>query len=91
VTGKANDVPEDAGSQAEGGGNQPEWLPVIPAGKSEFSDLVRKGEIVLPEDLTGADLAQLVPAVGSERTGRNWLADARELNELAEAEHRNGR
>jgi len=55
----------------------PEWLTRVPKDRSDFRKLVKSGEITLPPDVTGPDLAAHIPAVGSSRTGQNWLADVR--------------
>lgn len=52
----------------------PEWLPVLPQDKQHFTKLVGKGDIILPPGLKGSDLKESIPAVGTERTGRNWLS-----------------
>lgn len=55
----------------------PEWLTHVPKDRNDFRNLVKSGEIVLPPDVTGPDLAAHIPAVGSSRTGQNGLADVR--------------
>lgn len=67
-------VPED---QAKDTGNLPEWLSVIPKDRQHFRQLVETGHLSLPEDVTGADLAKIIPTVGSPRTGQNWLSDVK--------------
>jgi hypothetical protein len=57
----------------------PEWLGNMPETKRQFLEMVRNGEI-RPEGVTGADLERHIPAVGSGKTGRNWLRDARNVN-----------
>jgi hypothetical protein len=67
---------EQAETYRKGSGKSealPEWLPEVPDSRTEFARLVAIGRIHLPEGVTGADLAEYIPAVGSDRTGRNWL------------------
>lgn len=59
-------LPEDSG-------NLPPWLPEFPANFRHFRQLVETGRLILPPGLTGADLEKNIPAVGTDRTGRNWL------------------
>lgn len=54
-------------------GNFPQWLPEAPANLKHFKMMVKSGQIILPPGLTGEDLTA-IPAVGTPRTGRNWLA-----------------
>lgn len=53
--------------------NLPPWLPQIPSNLREFKYMVDEGLAVLPPGLTGSDLQKYIPAVGTDRTGRNWL------------------
>jgi hypothetical protein len=62
-----------AGSRAERSAELPLWLPVVSDSLRQFKQLVECGEISLPAGLTGADLQRDIPAVGTDRTGRNWL------------------
>jgi hypothetical protein len=55
----------------------PDWLPVVPANLDEFRQLVAVGTIKLTAEVTGAALAEHVPAVGSNSTGRYWLRQVR--------------
>jgi hypothetical protein len=51
----------------------PPWLPQVPVHLREFKYMVDEGLIILPPGLTGSDLQKHIPAVGTDRTGRNWL------------------
>lgn len=51
----------------------PPWLPRVPNNLKEFKYMVDEGIVILPPGLTGADLQKYIPAVGTDRTGRNWL------------------
>lgn len=53
--------------------NLPPWLPQVPGNLREFKYMVDEGLVVLPPGLTGSDLQKYIPAVGTDRTGRNWL------------------
>lgn len=82
---------ELTGESPEGNGNQPAssgdgqgatekapaWLAETPESKGDFVAMVAEGRLVVPPDVTGARLADVVPAVKSNRTGRDWLAAAR--------------
>ena len=68
---------ESSGNVANGSDDLPEWLTVTPKDRQHFRQLAESGEIIVPDSVTGADLARMVPAVGSSRTGQNWLADIR--------------
>lgn len=58
----------------------PPWLPIVPGDLSEFRRLVAEGAVIIPVGITGAELAEVIPAVKNERTGRNWLKEARNGN-----------
>lgn len=60
----------------------PTWLPEVPDSLRRFKLLVEEGVIILPPGITGEDLAQHIPSVGTDRTGRNWLRAVgyREMN-----------
>lgn len=62
-------------------GNLPGWLPVIPRNLTHFKNMIDSGEIILPPGLTGTDLQKIIPSIGTDRTGRNWLqaVDYREM------------
>lgn len=60
-------------SSAELSENLPPWLPHVPGNLREFKYMVDEGLIILPPGLTGSDLQKYIPAVGTDRTGRNWL------------------
>lgn len=51
----------------------PEWLPVAPKDIAEFTVMVREGSVKLPEGITGAEMAAVIPAIKTDRTGRNWI------------------
>lgn len=53
--------------------NLPPWLPQLPSNLREFKYMVDEGIVILPPGLTGSDLQRHIPAVGTDRTGRNWL------------------
>lgn len=72
-----SNLPEITGNLPEITGTAPEWLPVIPENRANWRRLVSEGVINVPETVTGAELASLIPNVGSEKTGRNWLSDIR--------------
>jgi len=74
-----------AGNLPETDRNLPLWLPYVPANLSEFEAGVSAGEIVLPEIISGGDLAEYIPAVKTDRTGRNWLAKVRNGKEAHDA------
>jgi hypothetical protein len=65
--------PEIVTSKPEISADLPEWLPEIPKDKAAFVAMVRGGSVVLPEGITGAELAAAVPTLKSDRNGRNWL------------------
>lgn len=71
---------EEEAKVYQNNGNLPEWLPVVPQDRNHFRQLVKEGIISLPEYVTGSDLANHIPTVGSSRTGQNWLADVRNGN-----------
>jgi hypothetical protein len=71
---------KDTGNLPENLPPLPYWLPSTPGDLSEFRRWVSDGTIHLPEDVTGAELAEAVPAVKNERTGRNWLKAVRNGN-----------
>ena len=48
----------------------------LPGDLATFRQQVARGEIAL-DGLTGTDLKNALPAVGSDRTGRNWLTAVR--------------
>ncbi len=62
-TGNYRQLPERAAS----------WASPLPENLAEFKRLVRSGDLILPPNLTGQRIAEAIPAVGSARTGRNWL------------------
>lgn len=59
--------------QPSASGDLPSWLPQVPANLREFKYMIDEGLVVLPPGLTGSDLQKYIPAVGTDRTGRNWL------------------
>lgn len=58
-----------------------EWLTTVPADVAEFTALVSAGSIEIPEGITGAEMAAAIPAINTDRTGRNWLKAARNGND----------
>lgn len=72
-----------AGNLPEDHPDLPPWLPMVPGDLSEFRRLVSEGAVTVPEDVTGAELAEAIPAVKNERTGRNWLKQVRNGKEQA--------
>lgn len=55
----------------------PEWLTITPQTRSHFRELVESGQLIIPGYVTGRDMADFIPAVGTERSGQNWLSDIR--------------
>lgn len=74
---KTEDLPEDERKEIDDTEDLPPWLPILPTSRSEFLEMIAAGRIRLPEDVTGERLAELIPAVKTDRTGRNWLKAAR--------------
>lgn len=52
----------------------PNWLPYLPS-RQDFIAMVKRGDINLPEAITGRELAAIIGS--SPRTGELWLAAAR--------------
>lgn len=70
-------APEVAASGREISPTLPEWLPEFPTDKAQFVAMVWNGSVKLPDDITGAELSAVIPALNSDRNGRNWLNAAR--------------
>lgn len=66
--------PERMASEPEISAELPEWLPEFPTSKAQFVAMVQGGSAQLPDNITGAELATLIPALSSDRNGRNWLS-----------------
>lgn len=73
-------LPNVAGRQTKERGTLPEWCGTLPEDRKHFRQLVESGDIQLPENITGAELAEHIPTVGSPRSGQNWLSDVRNGN-----------
>jgi hypothetical protein len=58
----------------------PEWLDEQPESKAHFLELVQAGKIRLNSGLTGKKMLQHIEIVKTDKTGRNWLASARNMN-----------
>jgi len=71
----AGNLPETNGNRPESTGKLPEWLPVVPESKRQFVEMVRQGDIRLPDDVTGEDLSVAIDR--TDRTARGWIAAAR--------------
>lgn len=52
----------------------PDWMPFVPT-RQDFIAMVHRGDIALPNDLTGRELADIIGK--NQRTGELWLAAAR--------------
>lgn len=70
---RGRNLPETFRQEKEAPASLPGWLPVLPDNLKDFRQLIEAGDLILPPGLTGSDLQKYIPAVGTDRTGRNWL------------------
>jgi hypothetical protein len=54
----------------------PAWLVVLPENRKHWNELVEGGVIKLPDERpTGKQMSDWIPAVGTDKSGRNWIGD----------------